>query len=51
MDELLSAVKETGGRRPASPRTCLIIGQLGLGGTEKLVAQHVALYDRMWERS
>jgi L-malate glycosyltransferase len=37
MDELLSAVKETGSRRPASPRICLIIGQLGLGGTEKQV--------------
>ena len=37
MDELLSAVKETGRRRPASPRICLIIGQLGLGGTGKQV--------------
>jgi glycosyltransferase involved in cell wall biosynthesis len=37
MDELLSAVKETGRRRPVSPRICLIIGQLGLGGTAKQV--------------
>jgi L-malate glycosyltransferase len=37
MDELLSAVKETGSRRPAAPRICLIIGQLDLGGTEKQV--------------
>lgn len=36
MDELLSAVKETGRRRLASPRICLMIGsELGLGGTEK----------------
>jgi L-malate glycosyltransferase len=38
MDELISVVDAAPGRRrAASPRICLIIGQLGLGGTEKQV--------------
>jgi glycosyltransferase involved in cell wall biosynthesis len=37
VDEIVSLVEAGDARRTALPRVCLVIGQLGLGGTEKQV--------------